>query len=108
MNRFIHKRLKHNRLLIVASILMGIFLFVQPALAAPPYHEAPKGSEWIMADWMFLSFLVFASVAFMAFIFALKRGLLSNLEDAKYYILDIDEADYYTPEWARNQEGGES
>lgn len=106
MNRIIHRRLNHNRLLIVASMLLGIFLFVQPALAAPQYHEAPKGSEWIMADWMFLSFVVFAGVAFLAFILALKSGLLSNLEDAKYYILDIDEEDYYTPDWAR--EGGGS
>ncbi|MEJ2751609.1 MAG: hypothetical protein P8169_02825, partial [Chloroflexota bacterium] len=59
------------------------------------------GSEWVMADWMFLSFLIFAGVAFLAFLFALKAGWLSNLEDAKYYILEIDEEDYYTPEWAR-------
>lgn len=108
MDRIIQRQLNHKRILIVGSMLLGIFLYVQPALAAPPYHEAPKGSEWIMADWMFLSFLVFAGVAFMAFIFALKRGLLSNLEDAKYQVLDIDETDYYTPDWARDQEGSES
>jgi hypothetical protein len=45
--------------------------------------------------------LIFAGVAFLAFLFALKAGWLSNLEDAKYYILEIDEEDYYTPEWAR-------
>jgi hypothetical protein len=75
-------------------------------LASPLYHEAPKGSEWVMADWMFLSFLLFAGVAFLAFLFAIKAGWLSNLEDAKYYILQIEEEDYYTPEWAR--EGDDS
>ncbi|HRW10382.1 MAG TPA: hypothetical protein P5121_35000 [Caldilineaceae bacterium] len=84
---------------------LGGLLFVHQAVyAAPMLHDAPKGSEWVMADWMFLSFIIFAGAAFVAFLIALKSGLLSNLEDAKYYILDIDEADYYTPEWAR--EGG--
>ncbi len=74
--------------------------------AAPVFaHDAPEGSEWIMADWMFLSFVLFAGAAFLAFLLALKSGLLSNLEDAKYHILEIDEEDYYTPEWA--QEGGD-
>ena len=76
-------------------------LCAQTALAAPVLHDAPKGSEWIMADWMFLSFVIFAGAAFVAFLMALKSGMLSNLEEAKYYILEIDEADYYTPEWAK-------
>jgi heme/copper-type cytochrome/quinol oxidase subunit 2 len=70
-----------------------------PAAASPVGHEAPEGSEWIMADWMFLSFAIFAGVAFLAFMVALKRGLLSNLEDAKYYVLEIEEEDYYSPDW---------
>jgi hypothetical protein len=49
-----------------------------------------------MADWMFLSFVLFAGAAFVAFIMALKAGLLSNLEDAKYYILEIEEEDDYS------------
>jgi hypothetical protein len=54
-----------------------------------------------MADWMLLSFLAFGAVSLVAFLAALKRGLLSNLEEAKLYILTIDEPDYYTPDWAR-------
>jgi hypothetical protein len=92
--------------LIPVVVLLLVGLNPQPALAAPLTHEAPQGSEWIMADWMFLSFGIFAGVAFLAFLAALKRGLLSNLEDAKYYVLEIEEADYYTPDWARK--GGES
>lgn len=70
-------------------------------VAVPVYaHDAPEGSEWVMADWMFTTFIIFAGMALMVFLLALKAGLLSNLEEAKYYILDIDEEDYYSPEWA--------
>lgn len=64
-------------------------------------HDAPDGGEWVMADWMFLTFLLFGTVAFAGFLLALKAGLLSNLEEAKYYMLTIEEEDYYTPEWAQ-------
>jgi hypothetical protein len=86
-----------------AVVLAGILLAlnVHSGWAAPILHEAPEGSEWVMADWMFLSFLVFAGASFVAFLFALKSGVLSNIEDAKYYILEIDEEDYYTPAWAK-------
>jgi hypothetical protein len=83
-------------------LMFAVWLMVattHPALA----HEAPKGSEWIMADWMFLSFGIFAGVSFLAFLLALKSGLLSNLEEAKYHVLTIDEPDYYSPEWARTE-----
>jgi hypothetical protein len=89
-----------------AALVMGFVvtaLSASPAFAAPLNHEAPPGSEWIMADWMFLSFVIFAGVSFVAFLLALKSGLLSNLEDAKYAILDIEEEDYYTPDWAREE-----
>lgn len=67
-------------------------------------HEAPdEGAEWLMADWMLLSFLVFFMVALSVFVIALKRGWLSNLEDAKYYILTVHEPDYYTPDWAKEE-----
>jgi hypothetical protein len=90
----------------MALVIFTMLIAVQPASASPLYHEAPPGSEWIMADWMFLSFGIFAGVSFLAFLVSLKRGLLSNLEDAKYYVLEVEEEDYYTPEWAR--EGDES
>ena len=84
-------------------MLFGVLLLlvtVQPALA----HDAPEGSEWIMADWMFLSFALFAGVAFVAFLVALKRGVLSELEgEAKHYILEIEEEDYYTTGWSDSE-----
>ncbi len=94
------------RTIFLSLTLVGWMLLV---LAAPVLaHDAPDdGAEWLMADWMLLSFLVFFGVALVAFIIALRRGMLSNLEDAKYYILSIDEPDYYTPEWAREEQADE-
>lgn len=67
-------------------------------------HAAPdEGAEWLMADWMLLAFLVFFVAALVAFVVALRRGLLSDLEEAKYPILRIREPDYYTPDWAKEE-----
>ncbi len=83
---------------LIAVVLVA--LFATPAFAHSPAHDQPAGDDWIMADWMLYSFLIFFISSFFVFIFALKRGLFHNLEDAKYYILSIDEKDYYTPDWA--------
>lgn len=68
-------------------------------------HDGPDDGQaaYIMADWMLLSFLVFFVAGLLAFAIALKRGLMTNVEDAKYYMLTIDEPDYYTPEWAKEE-----
>jgi hypothetical protein len=97
-----------RRCLYLASfVMLQVCITPRLAFAAVPAHDAPEGSEWIMADWMFLSFAIFAGAAFILFLLALKAGLLSNLEgEAKLYMLGIPEDDYYTPEWART--GGES
>lgn len=97
-----YKKFKNRLLPFLISTVVFLGVMVRPVLAAPALHESPGGSEWIMADWMFLSFIVFAGVAFICFLLALKAGWLSNLEDAKYYILSIEEEDYYTPDWARD------
>lgn len=89
----------------LAAILLGLLQLLLTARTCLA-HDAPQGSEWVMADWMFLTFLLFGGVAFVAFLMALKSGLLSNLEEAKYYMLTIQEEDYYAPDWARP--GGEA
>lgn len=79
-------------------VALVALILVHPALA----HDAPDdGAEWLLADWMLLSFLIFAGAAFLTFLAVVKAGLLRNIEDAKYYILTIDEPDYYTPDWAK-------
>jgi hypothetical protein len=92
-----------KKLLILITTLLVLSVPLHPALA----HDAPGGSEWIMADWMFLSFVIFAGVALLSLVVAIKAGWLSDLEgNAKFYILEIAEEDYYTPDWAR--EGSDS
>lgn len=85
------KHLKSISLALASALLLTAFV-AAPALA----HDGPEGAEWIMADWMFITFAIFAGGALIAFVVALKLGLLSNIEDAKYQILTIDEPDYYT------------
>jgi hypothetical protein len=56
-------------------------VFIALVVATPAFaHEQPDGANWLMADWMLLSFLVFFGMALIAFVIALKRGYLSNLE----------------------------
>lgn len=71
---------------------------VSPAALA---NAAPQGSEWVMADWMLLSFLSFFGAALVVFLVVVRRGHLRGMEAAKYYLLSVDEPDFYTPEWAR-------
>jgi hypothetical protein len=83
----------------LAVSLCGVFVLVWLAAvtAAPALaHDGPEGAEWVMADWIFITFAVFAGGALIAFVVALRAGLLSNIEDAKYHILTIDEPDYYS------------
>jgi hypothetical protein len=91
-----------TRSIITVLLVAGALLvFATPALG----HEQPDGAEWLMADWMLLSFLVFGGAALAIFVVALRRGHFHNMEAAKYHILSIDEPDYYTPEWAREGAG---
>jgi hypothetical protein len=79
------------------------------ALAAPATalaHDAPESdqSRWVMADWMMDAFFMFAGLALLAFLVAWKSGHFHNLEQAARIPLMIHEEDYYTPEWALDEE----
>ncbi len=77
------------------------------ALATVPVlaHDQPDGANWLMADWMLLSWLAFFLAGIVSFVFALRRGLMANPEgQSKHFLLSIDEPDYYTPDWAREDE----
>lgn len=87
--------------IILLLLTLGQLVAAKPAFASPWPGD---GSEMIMADWLFFSFLAFFGVALVAFILAWRNGMLKDVEDAKYYILTIDEPDYYTPDWARTEE----
>jgi hypothetical protein len=77
------------------AVVFAVTITLAVALPASA-HDQPDGAEWIMADWMFITFVLFAGAALLAFVVALKMGMLSNLEDAKYQVLTIDEPDYYS------------
>jgi hypothetical protein len=87
---------------ILAVVLGAVFMFPAGALA----HDAPQNdqSKWVMADWMMDAFFLFAGVALMAFIVAWKAGHFHDLEQAARIPLMIEEEDYYTPEWALDEE----
>ncbi len=87
------------RSLLIAVIVLA--LHAAPALAHAPLHDQPAGDDWIMADWMLYSFLIFFFASLFVFLVCLKRGMFHNIENAKYYILTIQEEDYYTPDWAK-------
>jgi cbb3-type cytochrome oxidase maturation protein len=82
----------------------GVLTLGAPAAAFA--HEAPESaqSRWVMVDWMLESFFVFAGFALVAFIWAWKAGHFHDLEKQAAIPLGIHEEDYYTPEWAYDEE----
>jgi hypothetical protein len=90
-------------------LALTIFVFVAVTLALPAValaHDQPetKQSRWIMADWMLDTFFVFSGVAVVAFLVAWKAGHFQELDRVGAIPLYVDEEDYYTPEWALDEE----
>ena len=92
-----------RRLLATAALTLAVVL-AAPALALA--HEAPENdqSRWVMADWMLEVFFLFAGLGLLAFLLAWKAGHFHNLEQAARIPLAIEEEDYYTPDWALDEE----
>ncbi len=85
---------------VVVVVLAAALVVALPASA----HDGPdQGAEWLMVDWMMGAFVAFGGSGFIIFLIALKRGWMRNNEQAKYYVLTLDEPDYYTPGWAREE-----
>jgi cbb3-type cytochrome oxidase maturation protein len=84
--------------------VVALFALAVPAVAFA--HEAPENSKsrWVMVDWMLESFFVFAGFALVAFIWAWKAGHFHDLERQAAIPLAIEEEDYYTPDWAFDEE----
>jgi hypothetical protein len=79
------------------------------ALAAPGValaHDAPESnqSKWVMADWMMDTFFIFSGLAFVAFLAAWKAGHFHEVESHAGIALLVEEEDYYTPDWALEEE----
>jgi hypothetical protein len=87
----------------------SIGVLVLLALAVPAValaHEAPesKQSKWVMADWMMDTFFIFSGLALVAFLVAWKAGHFHELDRQGSIPLLVHEEDYYTPEWAEDEE----
>jgi hypothetical protein len=69
-------------------------------------HDQPetKQSRWVMADWMMDTFFIFSGLAAVAFLAAWKAGHFHELDRLGSLPLLVEEEDYYTPEWALDEE----
>jgi hypothetical protein len=84
-------------------VVLGLALLLPAAALA---HEAPesKQSKWVMADWMMDTFFIFSGLALVAFLAAWKMGHFHELDRQGAIPLLVEEEDYYTPEWAEDEE----
>jgi len=87
-----------------ALLTAGLLALAVPTVAFA--HDAPESaqSRWVMVDWMLEAFFVFAGFALIVFIWAWKAGHFHDLEQQAAIPLGIHEEDYYTPEWAFDEE----
>jgi hypothetical protein len=92
------------RRLVAAAFVFALLALAWPALA--PAHDQPetKQSRWVMADWMMDTFFIFAGLAVVAFLAAWKAGHFQELDRVGSIPLYVDEEDYYTPDWALDEE----
>ena len=89
--------------------LAVFFALALAALAAPAValaHDQPENnqSNWIMADWMLDTFFIFSGFALVVFLVAWKLGHFQDLDQAAAIPLLVEEEDYYTPDWALDDE----
>jgi hypothetical protein len=91
-----------RRLAILALLVSTALVLPAAALA----HDQPetKQSNWVMADWMIDTFFVFSGLALVAFVAAWKTGAFHELDTHASIPLYVDEEDYYTPDWALDEE----
>jgi len=92
-----------RRLAGVAAAIAVVAL-AWPALALA--HDQPETSQsrWVMADWMMDTFFIFSGLAVLAFVAAWKAGHFHELDSLGSLPLLVEEEDYYTPEWALDEE----
>jgi hypothetical protein len=92
------------RRLTLTTVAAAIVALALPVLALA--HDAPetKQSKWVMTDWMMDTFFIFAGLAVVAFLAAWKAGHFHELDKMGSIPLYVHEEDYYTPEWALDEE----
>jgi len=89
---------------VAAILLAALTALALPAVALA--HEAPQNddSKWVMTDWMMDTFFIFSGLALVAFLAAWKAGHFHELEAHGAIPLVVEEEDYYTPDWALDEE----
>jgi hypothetical protein len=90
--------------LLVTTTVVALVALASPALALAHDQPETKQSRWVMADWMMDTFFIFGGLAFVAFLAAWKAGHFHELDRVGSLPLLVDEEDYYTPEWALDEE----
>ena len=88
------------------TVVLVLALVALAAPAAALAHDAPENeqSKWVMADWMMDTFFIFSGLALVAFLAAWKAGMFHDLERQGAIPLLVEEEDYYTPDWALEEE----
>src|SRR5438046_8921290 len=92
------RRLASSALVVLALALLT------PAVALAHDQPETKQSRWVMADWMMDTFFIFSGLAVIAFVAAWKAGHFQELDRIGGIPLLVEEEDYYTPEWAYDEE----
>ena len=92
-----------RRLWLSVVVLLGLALAL-PGVALAHDQPESKRSRWVMADWMMDTFFIFSGLALVAFLVAWKAGHFHELDRQGGIPLLIHEDDYYTPEWAEDEE----
>jgi hypothetical protein len=92
------------RRLALVWFAVAVAALIWPALALAHDQPETKQSRWVMADWMMDTFFIFGGLAFVAFLAAWKAGHFQELDRVGSVPLYVEEEDYYTPEWALDEE----
>ena len=92
------------RRLALALLVATVLALAWPLTALAHDQPETKQSRWVMADWMMDTFFIFGGLAFVAFLVAWKAGHFQELDRVGGIPLLVEEEDYYTPEWALDEE----
>ena len=89
---------------LVSLALIALVALALPAVALAHDQPETNQSRWVMADWMMDTFFIFSGLAVIAFVAAWKAGHFQELDRVGGIPLLVEEEDYYTPEWAYDEE----
>ena len=90
--------------LLFTTALIAFVALALPAVALAHDQPETKQSRWVMADWMMDTFFIFSGLAVLAFVAAWKAGHFQDLDKMGRLPLSVEEEDYYTPDWALDEE----